>query len=69
MGVLNCRNSTLAAHQFMGVLNEFVLWPWMLGRESLPVPAEDVIEEAVRMFLRYYRRFQSGEASHRDDAA
>jgi TetR/AcrR family transcriptional regulator of autoinduction and epiphytic fitness len=69
VGVLNCRDSTLAAHQFMGVLNEFVLWPWMLGRESLPVPAEDVIEEAIRMFLRYYRRFQSGEASHRDDAA
>ena len=36
MGVLNCRDSTLAAHQFMGVLNEFVLWPWMLGRESCP---------------------------------
>jgi hypothetical protein len=35
----------------------------------LPVPAEDVIEEAIRMFLRYYRRFQSGAASHRDDAA
>jgi len=69
VGVLNCRDSTLAAHQFMGVLNEFVLWPWMLGRESLPVPAEDVIEEAIRMFLRYYRRFQSGEASHRGDAA
>ena len=26
--------NALAAHQFMGVLNEFVLWPWMLGRES-----------------------------------
>jgi AcrR family transcriptional regulator len=69
VGVLNCRDSTLAAHQFMGTLNEFVLWPWMLGRESLPVPVEDVIEEAIQMFLRYYRRVQSGEASHRHDAA
>jgi AcrR family transcriptional regulator len=69
LGVLDCRNSTLAAHQFMGVLNEFVLWPWMLGRESLPVPAEDVIEEAIRMFLRRYRSLQPGEANHRDDAA
>ena len=69
VGVLNCRDLTLAAHQFMGVLNEFVLWPWMLGRKSLPVPAEDVIEEAIRMFLSYYRRLQSGEASHRDDGA
>ena len=25
---------TLAAHQFMGMLNEFSLWPWMMGRES-----------------------------------
>jgi AcrR family transcriptional regulator len=69
LGVLDCRNSTLAAHQFMGMLNEFVLWPWMLGRESLPVPAEDVIEEAIRMFLRRYRSLQPGEANHRDDAA
>src|SRR5271169_2793647 len=30
MGVLNCRNPTLAAHQFMGVLNQFSLWPLMI---------------------------------------
>src|ERR1700686_4474620 len=29
IGVLNCRNPTLAAHQFMGLLNEFSLWPLM----------------------------------------
>src|SRR6201996_1316997 len=46
MGVLNCRHPVLAAHQFMGILNEFFLWPWILGQERLPVPAEDVIEEA-----------------------
>jgi TetR/AcrR family transcriptional regulator of autoinduction and epiphytic fitness len=56
MGILNCRNPTLAAHQFTGMLNEFSLWPWMMGRESLPVPAEEVVEETIRMFLRYYRR-------------
>ena len=27
LGVLECRNPTLAAHQFMGILNEFSLWP------------------------------------------
>ena len=37
MGILDCRNPTLAAHQFMGMLNEFSLWPWMMGRESIPV--------------------------------
>jgi hypothetical protein len=68
LGVLDCRNSTLAAHQFMGVLNEFVLWPWMLGRESLPVPAEDVIEGAIEMFLQHYRRSPSGQAARENDA-
>lgn len=56
MGILDCRNPMLAAHQLMGVLNEFSLWPWMLGRDSLAVPAEDLVEETVRMFLQYYRR-------------
>ena len=68
MGVLECHNPTLAAHQFMGILNEFSLWPWMMGRERLAVPAEEVVEETVRMFLRNYRRPRSDEARH-DDAA
>jgi TetR/AcrR family transcriptional regulator, regulator of autoinduction and epiphytic fitness len=55
MGVLDCRNPVLAAHQFTGILNEFFLWPWMMGRQGLPVPAEEVIEETIRMFLRHYR--------------
>jgi AcrR family transcriptional regulator len=38
MGVLECHCPTLAAHQFMGILNEFSLWPWMMGRERLAVP-------------------------------
>jgi TetR/AcrR family transcriptional regulator of autoinduction and epiphytic fitness len=56
MGVLSCPNPTLAAHQFMGILNELSLWPWMMGRESLPMPAEEVVEETIRMFLQHYRR-------------
>jgi AcrR family transcriptional regulator len=56
MGVLTCRNATLAAHQFMGLLNEFALWPWMLGRQSLEAPTEDVVEGAVEMFLKHYGR-------------
>ncbi len=55
MGILDCRNPTLAAHQFMGMLNEFSLWPWMTGRRSIAVPNEDVVDESIRMFLRYYR--------------
>jgi AcrR family transcriptional regulator len=56
MGVLNCRNPLLAAHLLMGALNEFSLWPWMIGGESLPVPPEEIVEETVRMFLEHYRR-------------
>jgi AcrR family transcriptional regulator len=56
MGKLECRNPLLAAHQFMGMLNEFTLWPWMLGHEKLAFEPEDIIEETVDMFLRRYRR-------------
>jgi len=55
MGILDCRNPKLAAHQFMGILNEFSLWPWMMGRESLSISAKEVIEETTRMFLQHYR--------------
>ena len=55
MGALKCRNPTLAAHQFMGALNEFSLWPWMVGRESLPISADEIIDETIGMFLKHYR--------------
>jgi AcrR family transcriptional regulator len=67
MGVLECRNPMLAAHQFMGALNEFSLWPWLLGGESLAVPAEEVVEETIQMFLRHYRRPRS-DGQDRDGA-
>ena len=54
MGILNCRNPMLAAHQFMGILNEFSLWPLMVGRRNLAVPAEEIVEETIQMFLHHY---------------
>jgi len=65
MGILECRNPTLAAHQFMGMFNEFSLWPWMMGRDGIPVPGEDVVEETIRMFLSHYRRTQAHTANRR----
>ena len=56
LSILDCRNPTLASHQFMGVLNEFSLWPWMLGRKAVPIPTDELIEDTVRMFLQHYRR-------------
>lgn len=55
LGVLNCSNALLAAYQFLGLLNEPVLWPTVLGQESASVPLDRVIDEAVRMFLLTYR--------------
>jgi TetR/AcrR family transcriptional regulator of autoinduction and epiphytic fitness len=68
MGILDCRNPMLAAHQFMGMLNQLSLWPWMTGRESVPVPEKDIVEETIRMFLQHYRRPQSKRPGH-DSAA
>ena len=65
LGVLECRDPMLAAHQFMGMLNELSLWPWMMGREGLPVSDEEAIEETIRMFLRHYRRPQSNGTATR----
>ena len=56
MGVLECHNPILAAHQFMGMLNEFTLWPWMMGRKTLAVSTDEVIDETVLMFVKRYRR-------------
>jgi AcrR family transcriptional regulator len=55
MGILNCRNPELAAHQFMGALNQLTLWPRMTGRESLSVAEDELVDETVRMFLQHYR--------------
>ena len=63
LGILDCCNPILAAHQFTGMLNEFVLWPWLMGRKRLPLAAEEVIAEAARMFLRRYRIQSRDEAT------
>ena len=68
LGILDCRNPVLAAHQFMGMLNELSLWPWMTGREAVSVPEEEIIEETIRMFLQHYRRPRSKKHGH-DSAA
>src|SRR5271165_4975791 len=65
MGVLECRNPILAAHQFMGILNEFSLWPWMMGRGNLAVPAEEVVEETIEMFLQHYRHHRHPRSKER----
>ena len=54
VGVLKCRNPLLAAHQFMGMLNQMSLWPLIVGGVSLPVSTDEQIDATVAMFLNTY---------------
>ena len=55
LGVLDCPHPLLAAQQFLGLLNEPILWPRVLGQDITSSPPDTVVEEAVRMFLLRYR--------------
>ncbi|MBK0031011.1 TetR/AcrR family transcriptional regulator [Erwinia sp. S43] len=55
-GKLSIQNSERASRQFLGLIDEPLLWIRVLGREENHTPLEKqaVIDEAVDMFLRYY---------------
>ncbi|MDA9406164.1 TetR/AcrR family transcriptional regulator [Bradyrhizobium sp. CCBAU 45384] len=58
-GRLSCKDPELAAHQFMGLVQEFIIWPKVMaigeGLRDLP-PNKLVVGEAITMFLARYRR-------------
>lgn len=66
VGILNCRNPLLAAHQFMGALNDLSLWPWMMGRKRISIPDQEVVNETIGMFLQHYRASRSKGAPARN---
>ncbi|RYC29107.1 TetR/AcrR family transcriptional regulator [Lichenibacterium minor] len=56
-GSLRCSNPMLAAHQFMGMVQEFVIWPKVMaiGDALHRLPGDtEVVEEAVATFLARY---------------
>ncbi|AZM62809.1 TetR/AcrR family transcriptional regulator [Streptomyces sp. WAC 01420] len=56
-GLLCCPDTRLAARQFMGLVQEFLVWPRVMGftEEYSALPdTEVVIDEAVRTFLARY---------------
>jgi AcrR family transcriptional regulator len=56
VGRLHCENPDIAAWQFVGLVQEFVVWPSLMGigaPEDIP-PADIVIEEAIRTFMARY---------------
>jgi AcrR family transcriptional regulator len=68
-GVIECRDPVVAAHQFMGMLNEFSLWPWMTGQKKIAVSGKDLVDATVGMFLQHYRGHdRSGQAAERPQA-
>jgi AcrR family transcriptional regulator len=64
-GLLHCPDTYLAARQFMGLVQEFLVWPRVMGfeEETAVQPAPDVvIEEAVRSFMARYAPAPDGPA-------
>lgn len=57
-GALSIPDSKLAATQFLGMVDEAVLWGRVMGDPRAPSAAEmkKVVDEAVAIFLTYYRR-------------
>jgi len=55
--MIRCAHPELAAHQFMGLVQECVIWPQVMaiGEGLADLPANDVvIDEAIAMFLSRY---------------
>ncbi len=56
-GQLSCPHPELAAHQFLGLIQEFIIWPKVMAIgpaiQDMP-PDKVIIDEAIRMFLGRY---------------
>jgi TetR/AcrR family transcriptional regulator, regulator of autoinduction and epiphytic fitness len=55
-GLLICDRPVLAARQFMGLIQQFAIWPSVMAVASLTDdPGDDlIVEEAVATFLARY---------------
>lgn len=56
-GTLNIKNAELASKQFLGMIDESVLWVRVMGDDYQLTSEEtaEVVEQAVEIFLRFYR--------------
>jgi len=53
-GALACPDPVLAAHQFLGLLQEYVIWPRVMGVEAFAgprPPLDRIVDETVGTFL------------------
>jgi TetR/AcrR family transcriptional regulator of autoinduction and epiphytic fitness len=55
-GRLNCPNAEIAAWQFIGLIQEFLVWPKVMATgEGEILPVDVVIDEAITTFMARYR--------------
>ncbi len=56
-GILEISTPDLAAKQFLGLIDEAVLWTRVMEDDTALTPAEieEIVESGVSMFLRFYR--------------
>jgi AcrR family transcriptional regulator len=67
-GVLDCDQPDIAARQFLALINEFSLWPKVLGAGAAQADVRDpdaIVTEAVATFLCRYGRRVPGAAGER----
>ena len=56
-GILDVQDASLASQQFLGMIDETVLWVRVMGDPKVLTPAQtdDIVEQAVAIFLRFYQ--------------
>ena len=60
--LIECAKPVIAAHQFFGMIQEMVIWPYVMaiGPSVAELPrAEEVVEEAVLTFLSRHRNSEA----------
>lgn len=57
-GAIDCPHPAIAAQQFLGLIQEFVIWPKVMAIPSADLahlpPVKTVVDEALAMFLARY---------------
>ena len=54
VGALVCPDPELAARQYLGMIQECLLWPQVMGTDAVAGDEKAVVEGAISVFLRAY---------------
>lgn len=53
-GMLNCTDPELAAREYLGMIQESLLWPYVMGTDGPKRSEKTVVASAIRVFLAAY---------------